>query len=125
MKRFFFAVLILIACFATAISGSVILQKSCEKITDELEKASVSILNGEDETGVVLSKIEESWKKERLKFSVFLDHSTVDTLDESLLTISEMYSLGEEQTVFETIRESIAVLNDIVEEQRITLGNIL
>ena len=67
----------------------------------------------------------EKLQKENLSFNVFLDHTTLDALDSSLPSILEILSSGDSEKAFEEIQKSIAVLNDIIEEQKISIGNVL
>lgn len=126
MKRFFLAITLLVFCFSVAIYGFVSLEKSCGKLIGELDCAASLIVSGNtEEAENALKKIDESWKRERLSFNIFLDHTTLDTLDSSLPALCEILNSGDEEQAFEEIQKNIAVLEDIVEEQRISIGNIL
>ena len=126
MKRFFLAVLLLLFCFSVAFYGFHRLEKSSFRLIEKLESAGEMISSGKStKAKESLKEIENEWKKERLSFSVFLDHTTLDTLDSSLPALFEILKSGDEEQAFEEIQKSIAVLKDIVEEQKISIGNIL
>ncbi len=126
MKRFLLAVLLLAFCFGTALFGFHCLEKSSGKLIADLEEAA-QLISREDTNKALkkLENIESKWKKERLSFNVFLDHTTLDNLDSSLPAISKILSSGDASQAFEEIQKNIAVLTDIVEEQKISIGNIL
>ena len=129
MKRFFLALLLLIFCFSIAFYGFHCLEKSSFQLIEMLEKAGSMIFEGETKKAEnALKDIEKTWRKDRLAFNVFLDHTTLDTLDSSLPALFEIFksgSSGSKEQTFEEIQKSIAVLEDIVEEQKISIGNIL
>lgn len=126
MKRFLLSALLLAFCFGTAFYGYGKLENSSKKLIVELEFAA-ELLNKNDTDGALekLESLEKIWDNERLSFNIFLDHTTLDTLDSSLPAISKILSSGDKPQAFEEIQKNIAVLNDIVEEQRISIGNIL
>ena len=126
MKRLFLALMLLAFCFSTAVFGFFSLKKSCLELKNTLESAAAYIEN--DNKSAALRALEstgEKWKKQRLVFNIFLDHTTLDTLDSSLPSLSEIFKNGNSEPAFEEIQKNIAVLEDIVEEQRISIGNIL
>lgn len=126
MKRFFLALALLAFCFSVAFFGFRRLEKSSFLLIEKLETAGDLITCGETlKAEASLEEVEASWKNERVFFGVFLDHTTLDTLDSSLPAIFEILKSGNEESAFEEIQKSIAVLEDIVEEQKISLGNIL
>ncbi len=126
MKRLFLAIMLLVFCFSTAVFGFFSLKKSCLDLEITLESAAVHIENDNKSAAFhALESVGETWKKRRLVFNVFLDHTTLDTLDSSLPMLSEILKNGNIEPVFEEIQKNIAVLEDIVEEQRINIGNIL
>lgn len=126
MKRFFLALLLLIFCFSIAIYGFHCLEKTSFQLIEMLEKAGSMIFEGETKKAEnALRDIEKAWEKNRLAFNVFLDHTTLDTLDSSLPALFEIFKSGSMEQAFEEIQKSIAVLKDIVEEQKISIGNIL
>ena len=125
MKRFLFALLLLFFCFATAFFGFCRLEKSSLELIQKLSAAAELIKSGNiSKAGDELKKVEKL-QKENLSFSVFLDHTTLDALDSSLPSILEILSSGDSEKAFEEIQKSIAVLNDIIEEQKISIGNVL
>lgn len=126
MKKLVFAFILLFCCFSLSVFGLHKIEKSCSALISTLEEASAALENGEAETASrSLERVRVQWEKEKLSFNVFLDHTTLDTLDASLPAISKTLEEGEKKQVFDEIQKTIAVLSDIVEEQKISLGNIL
>lgn len=126
MKRIFLAVVLLAFCFGTALYGFHCLEKSSAKLIADLEVAS-RLINEKNTNEALeqLQKIESEWKKKRLSFNIFLDHTTLDSIDSSLPVIAKILSSGNDTQAFEEIQKNIAVFADIVDEQRISIGNIL
>lgn len=126
MKRIFLAFILLIFCFSAAIFGYFGLKKSCFELKATLESAADFIESKNEESAFeMLKTVSEQWEKRKLVFSVFLDHTTLDTLDSSLPSLSKIFKSGDSKLAFEEIQKSIAVLDDIVEEQKISIANIL
>ncbi len=126
MNRLLLALVLLVLCFSTAVFGFFSLKKSCIDLETTLESAAFFIREDKPvKVNEALVSVERKWKKQRIVFNVFLDHTTLDTLDSSLPSLSKLFRSGDNEATFEEIQKSIAVLEDIVEEQRISLGNIL
>ena len=126
MNRLFLALILLILCFSTAVFGFYSLEKSCLDLEDTLKSAASLIENDKRRNALkTLESVDEKWKKQRIIFNIFLDHTTLDTLDSSLPSLSKIFKSGDDEMTFEEIQKNIAVLEDIVEEQRISIGNIL
>lgn len=126
MNRLLLALVLFILCFSTAVFGFFSLKKSCIDLENTLESAAFFIREDKPvKVNEALVSVERKWKKQRIVFNVFLDHTTLDTLDSSLPSLSKLFRSGDNEATFEEIQKSIAVLEDIVEEQRISLGNIL
>lgn len=126
MNRLFLALILLLLCFSTAVFGFYSLEKSCLDLEDTLKSAASLIENNKRENALkTLESVDEKWKKQRIIFNIFLDHTTLDTLDSSLPSLSKIFKSGDDEMTFEEIQKNIAVLEDIVEEQRISIGNIL
>ena len=126
MNRLFLALILLLLCFSTAVFGFYSLEKSCLDLEDTLKSAASLIENDKRRNALkTLESVDEKWKKQRIIFNIFLDHTTLDTLDSSLPSLSKIFTSGDDEMTFEEIQKNIAVLEDIVEEQRISIGNIL
>ncbi len=126
MNRLFLALILLLLCFSTAVFGFYSLEKSCLDLEDTLKSAASLIENNKRENALkTLESVDAKWKKQRIIFNIFLDHTTLDTLDSSLPSLSKIFKSGDDEMTFEEIQKNIAVLEDIVEEQRISIGNIL
>lgn len=126
MKRFVFALILLLCCFSLSVFGFHKIEKSCSVLVSTLENAATELEKGEKEKALSsLEKVREQWEEEKLSFNVFLDHTTLDTLDSSLPALSKILEGSEDEQIFDEIQKTIAVLRDIVEEQKISLGNIL
>ncbi len=126
MNRLFLALILLLLCFSTAVFGFYSLEKSCLDLEATLKSAASLIENNKRENALkTLESVDAKWKKQRIIFNIFLDHTTLDTLDSSLPSLSKIFKSGDDEMTFEEIQKNIAVLEDIVEEQRISIGNIL
>ena len=126
MNRLFLALILLLLCFSTAVFGFYSLEKSCLDLESTLKSAASLIENNKRENALkTLESVDAKWKKQRIIFNIFLDHTTLDTLDSSLPSLSKIFKSGDDEMTFEEIQKNIAVLEDIVEEQRISIGNIL
>lgn len=126
MNRLFLALILLLLCFSTAVFGFYSLENSCLDLEATLKSAASLIENGKRENALkTLESVDAKWKTQRIIFNIFLDHTTLDTLDSSLPSLSKIFRSGDDEMTFEEIQKNIAVLEDIVEEQRISVGNIL
>ena len=126
MKRLALCAALLLVCFAVAVYGYFSLKNGCEELIAVLESAAVSIREKKNkEAGEKLAKADRLWKEKQRSFNVFLDHDSLENLDSSLPALKKLLDSGNPDPAFEEIQKCIAALQNIVDEQKICVQNIL
>lgn len=126
MKRFALSAVLLLLCFTVALTGYFKLKNGCEKLTEVLENGAASIERSDLEGARLrLFEADELWKKEKKSFGIFLDHGELQSLEAAIPALKELLDSGNTQAAFEKAQECIAVLNNISDEQKICIENIL
>ncbi len=126
LKRFIAASVLLTICITVCVSSYFIVSKLSEEITLELNTALEYIENNEIEKAdkKVISS-EEKWEKYKTVFDIFLDHTMLESINVDLPSIEPLIESGSIETAKEKIENSINALKGVIDEQRISIGNIL
>ena len=126
LKRFIAASVLLTICITVCVSSYFIVSKLSEEITLELNTALEYIKNNEIEKAdkKVISS-EEKWEKYKTVFDIFLDHTMLESINVDLPSIEPLIESGSIETAKEKIENSINALKGVIDEQRISIGNIL
>ncbi|MGN1419234.1 MAG: DUF4363 family protein [Acutalibacteraceae bacterium] len=125
LKRFCASALLLILCIFTCVSSSIVVTRTAEKIKETLSETAVYLKNGEPEKACeVFETCEERFDRDKTTFDVFLNHSDTDKLSHDIAEIRPLILSGNSEFALEKIEESISVLNEIIDEQKLSIGNV-
>lgn len=126
MKRLYIAIsLIAAAVFICAFSSRMV-EKSASQMQRELE--AIGSLIYEDKTGEAersLEKTKQTWKKSETLFSFIVDADKIEEMSVGFSMIIAHLKDGNKEHALERLRECELLLNEINENERLNIKNIM
>ncbi len=126
MKRFIIGLLTLTALFATGLFVASTTKGMYKPVTDLLEKASETALNGSFEEAVAQAqKARALWDKHKEKTATVADHTPMEEIDQ-LFTEAEIYARSEEKPHFAACCAQLAsAVQNMADAHALNLWNLL
>lgn len=126
VKRLICAVVLLALCFSFCALSYFELDKMTTDLIDELEKASTYLKSENTEAAKKqIDAVLNKWEKDKAIMSIFLNHSHLENLSIDIPSIKPLSYKGNEDEAAEIAQRCINSLKEIMEEQKISLANIL
>lgn len=125
-KRLISGILLLLFCLTVCTSSYFIVNDLAENLNSRLEEALKEIENSNiPQAEKAVEDCEKKWDKYKTVFDIFLNHSMLEDLNVDLLSIGALLESGSRETAKEKIEDSISALKGVLDEQKISIGNIL
>ena len=126
LKRFIAAAILFGVCIAVCVSSYFVVKNLCEEITLDLNAALEYVERGEmQKADEAIVSGEKKWDKYKTVFDIFLDHTMLENINIDLPSIRPLIESGSVEPAKEKIEDSINALKGILDEQKISIGNIL
>ena len=126
MKRLLIAVFLLAVCFGVCLYGNFKIDKGAHVLSDELNDA-FSLIQNENSDEYVHAQLEKCtalWNEIKPTFSIFLSHELFRTIEVVLPVLNQSYE-SDRDICANNILQAKATLEDIIEGQKMIVGNLL
>lgn len=125
LKEYAIVIIILIAVFCIDYFTSKSLGESVSWMRDGINSLENKINeNKEDEAQEEFYKLEEHWKEETEKLSLFVEHNELEKVSSEIVVIEANFETDEADKVLENIAELRFLLEHIEEKNQLKLKNI-
>ena len=126
MKRLLISVALLIACFSVCLYGNFKIDKGADLLVEELNDAFSLIQNdnADEYVSAQLEKCSAMWNEIKPTFSIFLSHELFRTLEAVMPVLKQSYE-SDREICANNILQARATLEDIIEGQKMIIGNLL
>ena len=125
MKRFIISAVLLLLCLVICTVSYFAVINKAEEISKLLASASDALLESNlQKAEKSIDQCEKSWDKSHVTFLVYLDHQSFSELEYTIPVLSELLKFDKDIAA-EKIQRCTAVLDDLIDHQKVTLGNIL
>jgi len=126
MKRMILALTLLVICFSLCTASYFMLEKRADALIEDLQSAAEYIENKEYKNAAAsLEKCSKRWEKDQTVFSIFLNHHMIENLSIDLPSLLPLLQKEKYDITLEKTEECINEIMTVVEEQKISIGNIL
>ena len=126
MKRVYFSAVLIILAISICIFSSVSTVKKSAEMKSELEETSFLITDGK--TAEALKRLDEAekiWKRTENLFSFLVDADKIEELNVSFSMIKAHLKDKNEEHALERLRECELLLEEIAENERLDIKNIM
>lgn len=126
MKRLYIAImLIALSVFICAFS-SIAVEKSSSQMRDELEAIGTLIADGKDALAEKsITKAEGIWQKTERLFSFIVDADKIEEMNVGFAMIGAHLKDGNYEHALERVRECVLLLDEISENEKLSIKNIM
>lgn len=126
MKRLLIAVTLLVVCFSVCLYGNFKIDKSAELLVEELNNA-FSLIQDDSADEYVSAQLEKCtalWNENKPTFSIFLSHELFRTIEAVMPVLKQSYE-SDRKLCADNVLKARATFEDIIEGQKMQLGNLL
>ncbi len=126
IKRLIAALSMLVFCVLICVASFIVINNLTGKVIESLKETVTAVENNDIEKAKnTIEEAEEKWDKYKPVFDIFLDHSLLEDLSVNLPSIKPFLKNESFEAAKEKLEESIYALEGVIDEQRISIGNIL
>ena len=126
MKRVFFSVVLIILAISICIFSSVSTVKKSEEMKNELEETGLLITDGKTTEALKrLDEAEKIWKKTENLFSFLVDADKIEELNVGFSMIKAHLKDKNKEHALERLRECELLLEEIAENEKLDIKNIM
>ena len=120
MKRLIPACILSVIIVCSCILGQITVKKYCNTAYNDIKECKEDFLDGKSENAYNSTvKIEKNWKKQKAVLAVFVNHSLLDEISQSVVQLPELAKADGKDTFLGECSEIQSMLTLIKEEQRI------
>lgn len=125
MRRFLISAIMLLLCLILCTVSYFSITKQADIISRQLSSASEFLLKDDiKQAAEILEQCEKGWEKSHIIFLIYLDHESFSELEYSIPVLAKLLKFDKKITA-DKIQRCSAVLEDLIEHQKVTVGNIL
>lgn len=126
MKRLYIALVLMAAAVFICIFSNNSVQKSSSQLRDELNTVGSFIIKGETEKAKKsLESAESRHKKAEKLFSFIVDADKIEEMNVCFLMIGAHLDDGNNEHALERLRECVFLLEEISENEKLSIKNIM
>ena len=126
MKRLYIALGLIILAVFICISSSKAVEKSSSQMRDELESIGSLIAEGKNaQAQKSLSTTEKTWEKSENLFSFIVDADKIEEMNVGFSMINAHLNDGNSEHALERLRECVFLLEEITENEKLSIKNIM